>query len=99
MDAAMNNRTMSRRVATIIHAGDHQAPRSGFDFKADDVMDRSRRDAEERQAQQDDLMASMAQHAAAVPGARPGGRPNPPIGAPGGAREAGADVGDLDVLE
>lgn len=86
LDAAMQNRTMSRRVATVIQLALTKHLGSGFDFKADDVMSEADADAEERQANQDDLMSKMAAAAGSAAGAagvqpqppRPGAPRNPP---------------------
>lgn len=72
MDTAMSNKTMSRRVATVIQLALMKHLQSGTDFKAEDVMAEADVEAEARQAQQDELMAQMA----AAP--RPGAPTNPP---------------------
>jgi hypothetical protein len=92
-DTAQQNRTMSRRAATVIQLALTKHLGSGLDFKADDVMRDADIEAQERQERQDELMASAAAMAAKAP-TGPGGRPNPPIGA--GARES---IEDLPVLE
>jgi hypothetical protein len=99
MDTAMSNRTMSRRVATVIQLALTKHLGSGFDFKADDVMQEADQDAEERQARQDELMAQMAAHAAAAgtPGAPGAPGVKPPFGGKGpippGGRKPNPPVG------
>jgi len=78
MDTAMNNKTISRRVASIITLALTKHLGSGFDFKAQDVMDEADADAAERQGRADEMQAAMAAAAAA----RPGRPTNPPFGRP-----------------
>lgn len=102
LDTAMNNNTMSRRVATVIQLALTKHLGSGFDFKADDVMAEADEESAERQERQDELMATMAAGASA--GRGPDGLPNPPgRGAatrplPPAAREAVDDLADLPLL-
>lgn len=77
MDTAMNNRTMSRRVATVVQLALMKHLGQGLDFKADEVMDAADEDAAERQERQDDMLANAA--AAAL---RPGRPTNPAIANP-----------------
>lgn len=84
-DTALNNRTISRRVATVVTLAITKHLGSGFDFKAEDVMKDADAEAEERQAELDDQMAAAAK-LAPKPAAGPTGRGNPPV--PRAPREA-----------
>jgi hypothetical protein len=101
LDTAMQNRTMSRRVATVIQLALTKHLGSGFDFKADDVMGEADADAEERQAHQDELMAKMAAAGGNGNGLEPPPRPGAPRNPPprtGNEREAAWLHADGDPL-
>jgi hypothetical protein len=102
LDAAMQNRTMSRRAAAVITAA-LTKHLGAFDFKAQDLMDEADEDAEERQQIADEAMASAAAIAAKATVARgvgPAGKKNPPIGPANKVEghEADLDVADLDLI-
>jgi hypothetical protein len=86
LDAAMNNRTVSRRVASTITLALTKHLGSGFDFNPTDVMDEADKDAAENQAKQDDAMAGAAAAVSALQAKGPGGRRNPPVANNAGAR-------------
>ncbi len=79
MDAAMNNRTMSRRVATIVQLALVKHLGQGLNFTADEVMEAADEDAKERAEAGDDAMAAAAALVAARGRGPGGGTGNPRI--------------------
>jgi hypothetical protein len=77
LDTSLANRTISRRVATVITLAIAKHLGSGIDFNATDVMDEADQEAAETQAHQDEVMAAAA--ALTARGRGPGGRGNAPV--------------------
>lgn len=80
LDTAMQNRTMSRRVATMIQLALVKHLGTGLDFQASDVTDEADEDQGESQAADDEAQARRA--------ARPGRPSNAPIPSDAAADDA-----------